>query len=165
MIFLLFYAFIVGLVHGQFTLANSGKSLTSYYTLTPGVTYELNFTLTKVITSGSTLILSFPTEFRIPSSSLANCMASISTSIAPSASPCTSLYTSGLDQYSVIYANIYTTGGSQTFIWLKVSLNKKISSILPIHGDKHQVELMYISKILIQQFYSKQVFLLISQHQ
>lgn len=53
MIYLVIYAFLVSLVYGQFTLANNAKSLTSYETLSPGVTYELNFTLSKVITAGS----------------------------------------------------------------------------------------------------------------
>lgn len=39
MIHLIFCAFLVCLVHSQFTLANTAKSLTSYQTLAPGVTY------------------------------------------------------------------------------------------------------------------------------
>lgn len=127
MIWLIFYAFLVNLVYGQFTLANTGKTLSSYQTLAPGVTYELNFTLSKVITAGSSLSLSFPSEFRIPSSTLANCKASILTSVTPSTTACSSIYSSGLDQYSITYSNIYSTGGSQTFLWLKVKLKLKVS--------------------------------------
>lgn len=123
MFYLIFCAFIVSLAHCQFTLANTVKSLSSYQTLAPGVSYELNFTLSKVITAGSTLSLSFPSEFRIPSSTLTDCRVSTSTSVTPSTSSCSSVYSSGLDQYSITYPNVYITGGSQTFIWLKVKFD------------------------------------------
>ena len=123
MFYLIFCAFIVSLAHCQFTLANTVKSLSSYQTLAPGVSYELNFTLSKVITAGSTLSLSFPSEFRIPSSTLTDCRVSTSTSVTPSASTCSSVYSSGLDQYSINYPNVYTTGGSQTFLWLRVKFD------------------------------------------
>jgi hypothetical protein len=57
---LILYASLMMVVISQFTLANSGQKLSSYDTLTTGVTYEFNFTLTKTITSGSSLIISFP---------------------------------------------------------------------------------------------------------
>lgn len=57
---LIFYASLMVGVISQFTLANTGQKLSSSETLTAGVTYELNFTLAKTITSGSSLIISFP---------------------------------------------------------------------------------------------------------
>lgn len=55
---IVYAAFIIQIV-AQFTLKNIGTKLSSYNTLVTGVTYELNFTINKLIPAGSTLMLTF----------------------------------------------------------------------------------------------------------
>ena len=71
---IIFAAFIVG----TFSLVFTSENLSSYETMTTGVKYEINFTLTTIITAGSTFTITFPTEYRIPASTLSNCKGSIS---------------------------------------------------------------------------------------
>jgi hypothetical protein len=89
------------------------------------VSYEFNFTLNKVITSGSSVSITFPNEFRIPPSVLTNCQASRFSTVALASATCSSVYSAGLDVYSIVFSGIYTAGITQNFLWLKV-LNYKI---------------------------------------
>jgi hypothetical protein len=58
---LILFGFLFLKVLSQFTLLNTAKSLSSYQTFASGVTYDLNFTLTRNIPSGSVLTLTFAT--------------------------------------------------------------------------------------------------------
>lgn len=98
--------------------------------MTLGVSYEFNFTLNKVITSGSSVSITFPSEFRIPSSVLTNCQASRLSTVALASATCSSVYSSGLDVYSIVFSGIYTAGISQTFLWLKVFNFEYLNSLI-----------------------------------
>jgi len=76
--------------------------------------------LSKTITAGSTIMISFATEYRIPSGMLANCQGSRISTVAPTSSTCSSVYSAGLDVFSIIFSDLYTFGGAQTFLRLKV---------------------------------------------
>jgi len=48
------------LANSQFSLSNTGQSLSSSFTLDSNVNYYFNFTLNRLITSGSIVKLTFP---------------------------------------------------------------------------------------------------------
>jgi hypothetical protein len=116
--FILICFYFIAIAISQFTLSNTANSLSDNHTLVPNVQYQVNFTLSKIITAGSSIMLTFASPYRIPSASLSNCMMSTSSSVAASAANCSSVYSSGLDVYSIVYSNAYPTGGSQSFLSL-----------------------------------------------
>lgn len=107
----------------QFTIKyvpNIGRALTSYETLAPGVTYDLNFTMNKQIATGSTVTLTFAADFKIPNSTLANCRSSLVSTGNPAPTTCISSFASGLAVYSIIFSGIYASTGTQNFLRLMV---------------------------------------------
>ena len=108
-----------------FTISSSTQSLTSSYTLEDGVSYDLNFTMPSAsITSGSKTKLQFPSTYNINSSSLANCKASISNSVAPTTATCSVIAnTGGSGIYEVFMEGMFPTTTTYSFLRLQFTIS------------------------------------------
>ena len=82
------------------TISSSSNTLSSYYTLDTGVSYNLKYSISGgSIQAGSYITLIFTNRFTITPSSLSNCKASTSNGAATSAITCSVIYNSGSSSY------------------------------------------------------------------
>lgn len=113
-----------------FQATSLAASISNIYTLVDNVVYDLNFSLSsETITGGSTVGLKFSERFFINSSSLANCKASTSSTVAAASVPCSVLYFSGSQLYEITMTNVFPSTITCSFVRVSFQISNPYAEV------------------------------------